>query len=536
MDIRELHERYQDAENKALLFRGLYERVYQLIAPQRNLYTGGPGSNKNPRMFDSTGPISANGFVNTAMNLITPVHTRWIDLKAGTRMAEVVLFQRLMAKGIDPRTVPVFDEDIDNEEQNINGKLDLVTKNMFSYLNASNLYSELANGYMDLCVGTMAILVMPSDGKFNRDIGSPIRYKAVSPYFLSLDEGPYGEISGIYRCIESKARNILAEWSGIKGLRYDGEDQLVKIKECTVFNERQNIWDYYIIQGDQIVLKSYFEVNPWVIFRWSVIPGEIWGRGLGIQALPDLQQLNAAKELAIKSSQLSAYGAYTVIADDVINPNSIRVAPGALIPVKRNNGPNGPSIAPLPGIGNANHQLLIENDLGTKIRRFMLDDGLPSPESPKMTATEVVERVRHIQKNFGAVFGRISYEFLQPLIRRSLDVLIKQGVIEMPEEYNRIDSFNLKMQVISPVARMQAIQDVEALIQTIQTIGGISPELVQRGIKIEELAPWLGDKLGAPAKFFRSDEEISQIDAERQAQMLQLEAQQTGQEQLAQVV
>lgn len=526
MDVSNLIRRSKKAHSDALLFRGMYERAYQLVAPNRNEFTSGPGNNKTPRVYDSTGAIATNGFVNNFMNLVTPVYSRWVDLKAGKGLAELALVNSLRAQGLNPSEVPVFDEEIEEVEQALNKQLDKVTENLFAFLNASNLYSELANGYYDAAVGTMALLIMPGSTKNNRGLGSPIHFKAVSPYSLGLEEGAFGEISGIFRTIESRARDIMAEWPEIKNLEFDDKEQMIRMEECTIFDEEKNLWKYALIHNDKLIFESKFTTNPWIIFRYNVIPGEVWGRGPVILAMPDLQQLNAAKELAIKSAQISAYGAYTVISDDVINPNTIRIFPGAMIPVKRNAGTSGPSIQPLPGIGNPNHQLLMENDLSARVRKFLLDDSLPGPQSPKMTATEILERVRNIQKNFGAVFGRISYELLQPIIRRSLDVLINQGLIEMPDEFNKIDSFNLKMQVISPVAKLQSVQDVEALVQTIQTLGGINPELIPQQIKIEELGAWFGNKFGAPTKFFRTEEEQRGLQQQAQeAQLAQQEAQ-----------
>ena len=522
-EVESIKRRFNRAESLALQFRGMYERAYQLVAPNQNAYTEAAGANKSPQVFDSSGALAANSFVNTFMNTVTPVHSRWIDLKAGIGLPMVIA----QLQGNQEPT----DQDIENIESEVNESLDGTTKDMFSFLNASNLYSELATGYYDASIGTMAMLIMPGDT--SRGLGSPIRFKTVSPYYLALEEGAFGDISGVFRSIESKVRDIKVEWPDVTGMGSMDGDEKVKLLESTIINDDDGLWDYRLMKGNDIIVRRRFRQSPWIIFRYNVIAGEVWGRGPVLQAFPDLQQLNAAEELSIRASQMSAYGAYTVINDDIINPNSMRVIPGAMIPVKRNNGPNGPSIQPLPGIGNVNHQLLIKSDLQAKIRRFMLDESLPSAREPGMTATEVLERVRKIQRDFGAVFGRISYELLQPIIQRSLDILVDQGLVQLPEVFSKIDSFNIKMQVISPVARMQSIQDVEALTQTIQMLGAISPELIPQQVKIEQLGQWLSDKLGAPAKFFKTSEE-QQMEAQAQAEQQQalLEQEQQAQQQV----
>ena len=259
-----------------------------------------------------------------------------------------------------------------------------------------------------------------------------------------------------------------------------------------------------------------------------------------ISALPDANLLNAAKELGLRAAQLSAFGCYTGISDDILNPNTIRIIPGAIIPVKRNAGPSGPSIAPLPGVGNVNAQLMLTQELQANIKRVLLDESLPPPAvGPNMTATEVLERVRKIQRDFGSVFGRISYELLQPILQRSIDILTEKGLLSMPSIFSKIDNFTIKMKIVSPIARMQSLQDVESITQVIQILGSISPELISALIKLEQLGEWLADKLGAPQKFLKSvqeqEEERMAMEQQQQAMAEQQQAmtQQQGEQQQA---
>lgn len=512
MEAQDIQKRYQCAENKALEFRSMYQKAYELCAPLQNSFVEATGGNKSPNVYDSTGSLATNSFVNTFMNTVTPVHSKWVELKAGVGMP--YLLSQL--QGIEEPT----ESDLTEIELQVNSALANITNDLFSFINASNMYPELASMYYDAAIGTGAMLVMPGD--MRRGLGSPLRYRTISPYYLALEEGAFGEICGIYRTVESRARDAKAEWSDLSGFDYSDEEESCKFLEATIYNEKTGVWEYYVLKDNKILTKRTYTTNPWIIYRHSVIAGEVWGRGPVINALPDLLLLNAAEELSLRSSQISAYGCYTVISDDIINPNTVEILPGGMIPVKRNSGPSGPSIQPLPSIGNPNHQLLIKSDLQGKIRRFLLDESLPSSNEPRMTATEVIERVRKIQRDFGAVFGRISYELLQPLVQRSLDILTGMGLVQLPKGFDKIDSFTLKMQVISPVSRMQSLQDVESLMQTIQMLGSISPELVPQQMKLGELGIWLADKLGAPSEFFKSPEEQQQDQIAQQEQQMQV--------------
>ena len=523
MNSETLLARYNKAKVNADQFYSLYQKAYELCAPNRNNYDTSVAGDKSPNVYDSTGSLACNSFVNTFMNTVTPVHSRWVELKAGIKFAEKVVKEL----GIEGAT----QDDIDDIEFKANEALMKITTSLFSYLNGSNLYSELASFYYDAAIGTGAMLITRGDQR--RGLGSPIQFRTINPYYLAIEEGAYGEICGVYRKINSKVRDAIVEWPDINGLDYTDEDECLDFIECTVFNNDTYKWEYYIINNTRIVVKRIYDTNPWVIFRYSVISGETWGRGPVLNALPDLLLLNAAEELSLRAALTSAYGVYTYIADDVINPNTAVIIPGGMIPVKRNAGPSGPSIQPLPGIGNVNHQLIIKSDLQNKIRKFFLDESLPSTNDPRMTATEVLERVRKIQRDFGAVFGRISYELLQPLIQRTLSILVDGGFINLPPEFDTVTPDILKLQIVSPVAKMQSLQDVEALMQTIQMLGSINPELIATQVKLDDLGSWLADKLGAPNKFFKSQAEMEEEALMMQQAQVQQEQMQMMQAQMA---
>lgn len=521
-DIESIRRRYDKAKTIALNFRGIYERAYELVAPQKNNFEWGPGQNKAPDVYDSSGALAAQSFVNTFMNTVTPVHSRWVDLKAGIGIP-------YLAAQLQGNQNPTK-EDLDYLENEINESLHNVTEDLFSYLNASNLYSELGSAYYDAAIGTMVLLCMPGD--VNKGTGSPIRFKAISPNDFLLEEGAFGEISGVFRDIKAKARDVLIEWKDIKGLEYEDPEDEVGLIESTIYDDDLNLWRYSLIQKEKFVVQRIYETNPYIVFRYSVLPGEVFGRGPVLNGLPDLLLLNLVEEWSLKAFQISGVGAHTVLADDIVNPDQVRIFPGALIPVKRNAGPSGPTLKALEGIGNPNHQLMVKNDLQAKIKRFLFDESLPGTAEPRMTATEVLERVRKIQRDFGAVFGRISYELIQPIIRRSMDVLIKQNLLQVPKIFSKIDSYNIKMQIISPVARAQNLQDVEGVIQVLQVLGGISPELLMQQVKVDELGMWFANKFGAPLKFFRTPEEQEELRMQaQQAQQAQAMMLQQAQEQ-----
>ena len=78
--------------------------------------------------------------------------------------------------------------------------------------------------------------------------------------------------------------------------------------------------------------------------------------------------LNKTLELLLKNASIACAGVYTAADDGVINPSNIRITPGSIIPVARNGGPQGASLAPLPRSGDFNVSQIVINDLINYLR------------------------------------------------------------------------------------------------------------------------------------------------------------------------
>lgn len=524
LSVSEIQERKANALAGAGKFYGMYKRCYELCAPNHNQYTSSAGQNKSPNVSDSIGAVLTDSYVRTLVNSLTPANMDFFVLKAGVGMSKRIA----QIQGL----TDVTDDQLNEIEENLNQKLQKVSSDIFSFIHSSNFAAQITSFYYDCAIGTGMMLVQPGNTRLG--LGSPLNFRSVSPRDVGLEEGCYGEISGVFRQLKIKGRNARFEWPDWEGEAPDAESQEdVDILEVTVINYETYMWEYYVLWNDNIKLVRYYKTSPWVIYRHEVIPGEIWGRGPVIKALPDLMQVNVMENMQMMNAQLTTYGAYMVLSDDVMNPNSLKIFPGAMIPVKRNGGPSGPSIAPLPNVGNFQAHYYSRDVLKDKLQRFMMDEHIP--ERPNMTATEALERVRQTQRMLGASVGRIQYELLQPMAQRVIDILGSQGLITLPEEFSKIDNFTLKLQVVSPIAKIQSLSDIESFVQVLQILGSISPELIPAQVKLNECARWLANETGAPLDLFKTQEEIAaeQAQLQQQQQVAQMMAIQQQQQQTA---
>lgn len=500
MQINQLLERIGKAESVQMQYKSLFESAYELALPQRNLWTTySQGANKMNRVYDSSGINALNGFVNRMQSSLTPPFTRWAELKAG----------------------PSIVGDAQNEANKI---LEVVTDILFAVINSSNFSVAVGEMYYDLAVGTGAMLVQEGDTDER-----PVKFTSVSTSELFLDEGENGSIEGVFRKHKVTARGIIATWKDAKMTKdlldmvQDDPSQEIEFKEATYYEREKDVWMYEVIHKKDKIVSRELKRNPWVIVRWSKISGEVFGRGPLLQALPDLKMLNKGKELAIRSAQLNIFGVYTVADDGVTNPNTIKVQPNAMIPVARNAGPNGPSIAPLPRTGDLNAQNFMFEDLKMQINQLMLNDRLPPDAGPVRSATEIVERMKQLQVDIGAAFGRLIYEFVQPLLQNIISILEKKNIITFGGGI-KIDNLAVTTQILSPIARSEAIEEVNGIVQATQILAGIDPtgQLTQLTLNTEKLGDIVVNKLGVSASAIRTEEEKEGI----KQQVAQLAAQQ----------
>jgi hypothetical protein len=264
--------------------------------------------------------------------------------------------------------------------------------------------------------------------------------------------------------------------------------------------------------------------NPFICFRWSKCAGEVYGRGPLINALSAIKTTNLTIELILENAQMSIAGIYQVDDDGVINPDTINLVPGSIIPKAM--GSQG--LQPLQAAGNFDVAQLVLSDMRLNIKRALYSDMLGNPDKTPASATEVAERMADLSRRIGAAFGRLQAELVQPVLQRVIYILKKQGRIEVPQVNGR----EIKIRSSSPLAQAQSNQDIGTVARFLELIGGtFGPEMLQILIDSEETAVHLAKKFGVPESLIRDEEERKAMTAMAQQMAQQQMAQQQGQPQ-----
>jgi hypothetical protein len=394
--------------------------------------------------------------------------------------------------------------------------LDAYTDRMFAVLRQSNFDIAIGEFLLDLAVGTAAMMVQPGDDT------SPINFVPVPLFLVSYEEGANGQVDNVYRRMRMKGESIVRQWPDAKipdEMQRRIEDKPtddIELIEGTVYDYKRGDYCYHVIDKtskEEIVYRRR-KTSPWVISRYMKVAGEIYGRGPLVTALPDIKTLNKTKELLLKNASLAVAGPYTAADDGVLNPNTVKIVPGAIIPVARNGGPQGPSLLPLPRSGDFNVSQLVINDMTQSIKRILLDESLPPDNMSARSATEIVERMKELAQNLGSAFGRLINETMIPLTAKILEVMDERGLIDLPL---RVNGLEVKVTPVAPLAQAQAMEEVNAVLQYAQLMQGFGTDGAV-AIKTDLVVDYIGDKLGVPALLRNTAAERAVLMEEMQAQ------------------
>lgn len=399
----------------------LYKRALDMREPWLNRWDNArkytmPTTDDNvATLFDATASDAADNLAASIYTLLTPPESMWLQL------------------------VP---------ESDLSPDAEYATHVLRAHLNDSNFYTTIHQCYMDLVVLGTACLFM---GQNPIGASSAFSFSAIPMSDIAILP------NAVFHTTSMSAREVMEKyptWTPPANLRdaikKDPELNL-KLVQSLVGTEFTAWLD---VGGDienNIVSSGTFETNPYIIFRWSVVSGELYGRGPVMRALPDIKTANKVVELVLKNATIAVSGIWQADDDGVINLNNINLTPGAIIP--KAVGSSG--LTPLTSGANFDVSQIILKDLRDRIRHTLLADRLGLLSEKEMTATEILARNADMMRILGATYGRLLHEFIRPLCDRGLQILSARGLIEAI----KLNS-DAELKYIAPIAQMTASETV----------------------------------------------------------------------------
>ncbi|WP_368416292.1 portal protein [Falsiroseomonas sp.] len=424
-------------------------------------------------LFDATAADAAEQLAASLLAELAPPWSRWFALAP--------------ARGLH-----------DAAEQALAKTLAEVADTLQGHLDRSNFALELHQAFLDLVVAGTGVLSIEEAPPGET---SALRFRAVPLREAVLEEGASGRLDTVFRALRLTEEELRLRFprAALPPTRSEDGAKL-RVVEAAWPDPRSGHRFAAVLDtedGAPVLLASgLFAENPFVAFRWLKLPGETYGRGPVAKALPDIRTANKVVELILKNASIAATGIWQAEDDGVLNPATIRLVPGAIIPKAAGSA----GLTPLAAPGNFDVSQLVLRDLRERIRGALLADRIAQAERAAMTATEVMERSATAARLLGATYGRLQVELLTPLIARCLAVLRRRG--EIPSL--ALDGREVRLVYASPLARVQARADAADTILFLEAAAKLGGEAAA-SIDAGAAARWLGRTLGAPPEILRPD-------------------------------
>lgn len=490
-------KRYGAAKGKKGTWDNRYQEVFQYLMPDRdNFYNpnnandnGSRGEDKRIGLYTSTGENSADAFVNRIQSILTPIASNWVGIEVGD------YFEKADEK---------------------NKELDKMSALINSHKNASNFDSVISEFYYDLCAGTACLLITSGTQK------RPLNFKAIALNEFCIEEGKDGEVSYVYRKFKMKKQIAKYQWVELNKMELSEEDITndteMDLIECVSKDYEKDTFEYSIVdvEKNKILLTRSYKTNPFVVLRWSKCAGEIYGRGLGMKALHDIQTLNSVTEFSLRAL---AFSIPTLLAqqDALFDPDDFVLKPGVINTVPSTQT-NNPSIVPLQIQPTHDITAYSIETLKQEIKKTMLDSQIPADAGQPKTATEIAQRVQDQGVNISSVFGRLLNEFLVPCTKRMIEVLQDFKLIGPEFKIDALDGYGFKIKINTPLATQQSAGEIQNMIGSIGLLQTFDPTgaVIGKAVKLDEAIPYVLKNRGMPDRFINTPEEIQKNEETRQ--------------------
>ena len=360
-------------------------------------------------LFDATAADAVDNLAASMYSLLTPPESLWINLV---------------------------------RESDLSPDAEVATAMLRAHLNDSNFYTTVHQCYIDLVVLGTACLFM-AENPIGSD--SAFSFTAIPMKDIAILPGMVFHTTSLPACDLMERYPQFVFPANMRDTIKSNPQTPIRLVQALI---GKDFTAWVDVGGDfenNIVARGTFETNPYIIFRWSLVSGELYGRGPVLRALPDIKTANKVVELVLKNATIAVSGIWQADDDGVINLSNINLTPGAIIP--KAVGSSG--LTPLRSGSDFDVSQIILQDLRDRIRHTLLADRLGLLSDKEMTATEILARNSDMVRILGATYGRLLHEFIKPLCERGLQILSRRGLIDKISLHS-----DAELKYVAPIAQM----------------------------------------------------------------------------------
>lgn len=498
--IQKYFDRMTELENQRTQWESHWQQINEYILPGQGFFLSqgqqpNQGEKRHSRIFDSTAEEAMGIFAAGMQGGLTSPSRPWFRLT----LADAGL----------------------TEYGPVRGWLDFVERAMYRVFAKSNFYASVLSLYTELGgFGTSAIY---EEENFKSLIW--FRNCAIGEY--SIAEGPDGLVDTLIRRFYCTIRQV-AQKFGEQALTdtlqkslESNPDEWIQVvhyvaprdngAEKKVGRTDKPFESVYLLHNntEQPLWVGGYEEFPYFVPRWNTAGPDVWGRSPGMKILPNVKMLQEMQITSLKAlhkqidpplrapSSLKNLGLKVLTIPGGVNYLDSTENIGALYDVN-------PNLAAMEAKIN-NIQMAIREGLFNNLFLAILNSGI------QMTAREVAERHEEKLLILGPFIERHATEFHDPMITRTFNILLRQGLIPMPPQ--EIMGQDLKIEYISMLAQAQRLVGTQAIRATADFVASLAqfkPDVLDK-FDADEAVDQFGEMVGAPAKIIISDDRVQKI-------------------------
>lgn len=507
----------------------LWQAVAQLCLPRDAVFSGAnssPGRPRNEKIYDDYGVLALDRGNATFTGLVMPRGSRWQILESPDRE---LMKLRHVAAWFEQKTQRLFD--LRNEPgSGYVQQADLSVSRLMAMGNQS-IWVDIRKDYRGLPIG----LSYRSEPLNQITIGCSWQGRVDvtrQEFTLTAEQAVrrWGEVA----LQRAGAEKILGSARDAKRRHNPMRFLNVIMPNDRVDPERLD-WRGRPFIGTTIAMDDKVEIerggyrsSPRTYSRYKQSPGEVYGRGRGVDALPTLRACQALQIDIMVAGELTAQpmlGAPDDGLDNGIQYGPREILIGAINPKgEKLVQPimEGIDIAPLMAMQQRMHERL---DQYFYVDLYMAGDPTKSHVSAQYWMQRAEERGILL-----APLAQQESEWFSPMLDREIDCMAQMGDFDdMPEEVREAGG-EKTVRYANPLARLQEAEGAAGLFRTVEQIAplaAVKPDIIDYFLTeypTERWIPELARINGAPATWRATDEErkASQDAAVQQAQIAQL--------------
>jgi hypothetical protein len=273
---------------------------------------------------------------------------------------------------------------------------------------------------------------------------------------------------------------------------------------------------FICVEDKQVIMESGYYSMPYFCSRLLRSNNEVYGRGPGIQVMPEIKLVNAMERDLLTWIELMGNPPW--LAPDDLS-GQIDNRPGGVTYWDSTNQNAKPEQLQLKGRVDLAEQKTEQKRNRIRMAFYNpLFQMLTNMEEQKRekTAYEVQQMVAEKLLLFSPLFARYVVEKLNPMLARVVDVLARSGMLPPPpEDANGAEYEITYVSKIALAIKAAENQSFATMVQLVNSVAEALDPAARNVVKWTEGVREIARNVGMPSRLLRSDREVQQLTAQQ---------------------